>query len=615
MTTHGDPAIETGSPAVAARTGTEEAGEDPSGPSGDGLPAALTALRAAIGAARFPLALPSAEAARHVGASLTAQLDDYLLPRLARLDAPLLVVVGGSTGAGKSTLVNSLVQARVSAAGVLRPTTRSPVLVCNPADSGWFRQGELLPGLSRTNEPGEDPGTLQLVTAPALPAGLAFLDAPDIDSVVDANRALAGQLLAAADLWLFVTTAARYADAVPWELLHTARARGVVIAMVLDRVPAEATDEVAAHLAEMLAAQGLGAAPLFVLPETWVDGQGLLPDKVTEPLSTWFSRLAADAGARTAVVRQTLDGALAALGPAVAGLADAADEQGAAADALDERVVAAYQGAERTVEQGFKDGRLLRGEVLARWQELVGTGEFFRTLEARIGRLRDRLVAAVTGRPAPAVELRDAIESQLVTLLHGVAAEAAENAYTGWRAHPAGAALLDPPLAHPGTDFPDRAERLVRDWQRGVLELVRAEGADRRFVARTAAYAVNATGLAVMIAVFASTAFVPTGLEVATGAGTTVAGQAVLQAIFGDQAVRTLAAKARGDLLARVRELLDAEATRFLSRTATARPATDTGDALRAAAERVEQDRRRSGLAAAGAAALPSALAPEGEAR
>ena len=39
-----------------------------------------------------------------------------------------------------------------------------------------------------------------------------MLDAPDIDSVVQ-NRQLASQLLAAADLWLFVTSAARYADA------------------------------------------------------------------------------------------------------------------------------------------------------------------------------------------------------------------------------------------------------------------------------------------------------------------------------------------------------------------------------------------------------------------
>ncbi|MFI6265722.1 ABC transporter [Micromonospora sp. NPDC051006] len=597
MTTHGDPATQSGAPAVAARTGPPDDAEDPPATTGDDtLPAALEGLRAAIGATSFPLSLPSAEPARRTAAGLTDQLDDYLLPRLTRLDAPLLVVVGGSTGAGKSTLVNSLVQARVSAAGVLRPTTRSPVLVCSPADSSWFRQGELLPGLTRTNEPSEDPGTLQLVTAPALPPGLAFLDAPDIDSVVDANRALAGQLLAAADLWLFVTTAARYADAVPWELLRSARSRGAVIAMVLDRVPAEASDEIAAHLSEMLAEQGLGQAPLFVLPETWVDGQGLLPGRVTAPLADWFARLAADADARAAVVRQTLDGALAAVHPAIEGLADAADEQVETADALDERVQAAYRGAHRTVEQGLTDGRLLRGEVLARWQEFVGTGEFFRTLEARIGRLRDRLIAAVTGRPAPAAELRTAIESQLVTLLRGVAAEAAENAYTGWKAHPAGAALLEPGLAHPGDDLPERAERLVREWQRGVLDLVRAEGGDKRFVARTAAYAVNATGLAVMIAVFASTAFIPTGLEVATGAGTTVAAQAVLQAIFGDQAVRTLANKARVDLLDRVRTLLDEEAARYLARTEAARPGPETADALRRAATRVEIARHRSGL-------------------
>ncbi|RKF27433.1 ABC transporter [Micromonospora globbae] len=602
MTTHGDPATQPGAPDVAARTGPPDA-EDPPATAGDeSLPGALTALRAAIGAALFPLALPSAEAARRAADGLTAQLDDYLLPRLARLDAPLLVVVGGSTGAGKSTLVNSLVKARVSAAGVLRPTTRSPVLVCSPADSSWFRQGELLPGLTRTNEPSEDPRTLQLVAAPALPPGLAFLDAPDIDSVVDANRALAGQLLAAADLWLFVTTAARYADAVPWELLRSARARGTVIAMVLDRVPPEATDEITAHLSEMLAEQGLGQAPLFVLPETWVDGQGLLPERVTAPMADWFARLAADAGARAAVVRQTLDGALAALHPAVEGLADAAEEQLTAADALDERVRAAYRSAHRTVEQGLSDGRLLRGEVLARWQEFVGTGEFFRTLEARIGRLRDRVVAAFTGRPAPAAELRTAIESQLVTLLRGVAAEAAEQAYTGWKAHPAGAALLEPDLAHPGADLPARAERLVRDWQRGVLDLVRKEGGDKRFVARTAAYAVNATGLAVMIAVFASTAFIPTGLEVATGAGTTVAAQAVLQAIFGDQAVRTLATRARADLLERVRSLLDDEAGRYLALSAAARPGPETAEALRTAAGRVETARRRSRLTGGGSA-------------
>ncbi|WP_442932340.1 ABC transporter [Micromonospora sp. NBC_01699] len=561
---------------------------------------ALAHLRTVIAETAYPLVLPSADEARQVGAAIAAQLDDYLLPRLARLDAPLLVVVGGSTGAGKSTLVNSLVQARVSATGVLRPTTRAPVLVCNPGDLAWFRQGDLLPGLTRTGDASDDPGTLQLIAAPALPPGLAFLDAPDIDSVVDANRALATQLLAAADLWLFVTTAARYADAVPWELLRTARLRGTVIALVLDRVPFGAADEVADHLTEMLTEQRLGAAPLFVLPETPVDGQGLLPERYTAALRGWFARLAGDADARATVVRQTLDGALSALRPAVESLAGAADDQAATADDLAERAHAAYRGARRTVENGLSDGRLLRGEVLNRWQEFVGTGELFRTLEARIGRLRDRVVAAVTGRPAPGRQLQHAIESQLVNLLRGVAAEAAEGAYNAWHTHPSGAALLTPELGRPGTDLPDRAERLIRDWQRGVLDLVRAEAGDKRFVARTAAYAVNAMGLAVMVAVFASTAFIPTGLEVAAAGGTTVAAQKVLEAIFGDQAIRTLAARARRDLLALVDKLLEEELARYLDQLDTVEVGAEPGARLRAAGATVEVARARTALTTGG---------------
>ncbi|WP_189080005.1 GTPase domain-containing protein [Mangrovihabitans endophyticus] len=562
------------------------------------LAEALSRLRATIGGTTYPLAMPSADEARRVGTALVSQLDDYLLPRLARLDAPLLVVVGGSTGAGKSTLVNSLVRAPVSAAGVLRPTTRSPVLVSHPDDLPWFRQGELLPGLTRITESSTDPRTLQLVPAPALGSGLAFLDAPDIDSVVDRNRALAAQLLAAADLWLFVTTAARYADAVPWELLTTARLRGTVIALVLDRVPAEAAGEVSAHLGEMLAAHDMSAAPLFVMPETHLEAQGLLPDDVTAPLRDWFAQLAVDASARAAVVRQTLDGALAALQPTVEGLAEAADEQSRAAAALQERVIAAYRTARRTIEQGLQDGRLLRGEVLARWQEFIGTGEFLRTLESRVGQVRDRLVAALTGRPAPGRNLQDALESQLVTLIRGVCADASEQAWQAWQAHPAGVALLEPALQRPAPDLPDRAERLVRDWQQWVLELVRAEAGDRRVVARGAAYAVNGAGLAVMIAVFTSTAFIPTGAEVAVGAGTTVAAQKVLEAIFGDQAIRTLAGRARENLMERITDLLNAEAARYTERAAAAGLDADPGAGLRHAATAVERAREELALTA-----------------
>ena len=87
---------------------------------------ALTALREALTSIELSLPLDSAARGAEVHDELLGQIDDYLLPRLARLDAPLLVVLGGSTGAGKSTITNSLVGADVSLAGVLRPSTTHP---------------------------------------------------------------------------------------------------------------------------------------------------------------------------------------------------------------------------------------------------------------------------------------------------------------------------------------------------------------------------------------------------------------------------------------------------------------------------------------------------------
>jgi GTPase SAR1 family protein len=216
----------------------------------------LVQLREALESARLPLDVPDAEPARKARSEMIDQLEDYVLPRLIQIDAPLLTVVGGSTGAGKSTLVNSLVGERVTETGVLRPTTRSPVLVHNPADADWFDKARILPDLERTTRASADPGALQLVASEAIPPGLAVLDAPDIDSVEEQNRTLAAQLLGAADLWLFVTSAARYADQVPWDFLKQAADRSAAVAIVLDRTQPSAITEVSAHLARMLTARG-----------------------------------------------------------------------------------------------------------------------------------------------------------------------------------------------------------------------------------------------------------------------------------------------------------------------------------------------------------------------
>jgi energy-coupling factor transporter ATP-binding protein EcfA2 len=526
------------------------------------LPAALARLRDDLHALRLGLVLPGAEEVRRTRDDLVGQVDDYLLPRLAQMDAPALIVVGGSTGAGKSTLLNSLVGSVVSPAGVLRPTTLAPVLAFHPDDLPWFEGARILPGLPRASGDGQ-PGTLQLAPTEALPQGLALLDSPDIDSVLAENRALAGQLLAAADGWLFVTTAARYADAVPWGFLRAARDRGTALSLVLNRVPEDASREVPAHLRRMLADEGLPEADVLVVPETPLE-DGLLPPWALAPARAWLDDLAADAQARAALVRRTLRGALASLPARAAVVEAAAVQQLSAAAELRAEADAAYAAAGREVEAALRSGSLLRGEVLARWHEVVGTGDMMRALESRVGWARDRLKSLLTGKPAADDELREAVENRVEAVVRAAAERAAERTARAWRDRAAGKALLDGAtgLDRASAELEAAAEAEVRAWQGVVFDLVREEGGSKRATARLASLGVNGAGLTVMLAVFAQTGGL-TGAEVVVAGGTSAVAQKVLEAIFGDQAVRTLAAQAREDLFARVDRLLRDDAARF----------------------------------------------------
>ncbi|HEY1486081.1 MAG TPA: ABC transporter, partial [Micromonosporaceae bacterium] len=301
----------------------------------------------------------------------------------------------------------------------------------------------------------------------------------------------------------------------------------------------------------------------------------------------WLARLAGDAAARSAVIRTTLIGALRQIVVQVQALAAATDEQVGALGRLRGAVTVAYDGALDGIDDGIRDGTLLRGEVLARWQEFVGTGDLMRALQARFGRMRDAIGAAITGRPRPGRAFEHALTAGLSALIQSQIATAAEAVTTAWRADPAGAALLTEDLARSAEDVAASTDRTIRDWQRGVLDLVREQGADKRRLARVAAYTVNATGLLVMIAVFASTAFIPTGAEIGVAAGTTLAAQKLLEAMFGEDALRQLAGVAREDLLARVRVLLDADAARFMDAGAAANLDTDQPQRLRTAAHAV----------------------------
>jgi hypothetical protein len=572
------------------------------------LESALAELRAAVVPVNLPLPLPGADEQRKVAEEIIRQLDDYILPRLATIDAPLLAVVGGSTGAGKSTLVNSLVGRQVSAPGVIRPTTRAPVLVHHSSDARWFTDDRILPGLARSTGASKDSRSLLLVTEDSIPPGLALLDAPDIDSVVVENRQLAAQLLAAADLWLFVTSAARYADAVPWGFLRAAAERSAAVAVVLDRVPPRAMTEVPPHLGQLMSERGLGDSPLFAVPETTVDSEGLLPASAIQPIRGWLAALAADQASRAKVVHQTLDGAIGALAARAPALADSIDEQLEVIEQLRAEVDRSYSEAVRTVGVQTADGTLLRGEVLARWHEFVGTGEFFRALEQKVSWLRDRLMAALRGEPAGARNLKVAVESGLESLLREEAAAAAERAEASWRANAAGRALIeraDIDLSRSSEDFDRRATRAIRDWQGAVLDLVADEGMTKRSRARFYALGINGIGVALMIVVFAHTGGL-VGAEIGVAGGTAVLAQRILEAVFGDQAIRRLAQTAKDDLDARVQALLAEELVRYHKILDGLAVDSEHSERLRAAASAVESA-RVGGLPATEAAetALP----------
>jgi hypothetical protein len=510
------------------------------------LGAALCALREVVAAARFPLGQAEAKPARDAARALREQLDDYLIPRVSRLDAPVLAVVGGSTGAGKSTLVNSLVRAPVSQSGVLRPTTRGPVLVCHAADSAWFGGRDLLSGLTRGSVPAE--GTLQIVSSPVLQPGLALLDAPDIDSVVTSNRELAAEVLAAADLWLFVTTAARYADAVPWEVLRGARDRGTVVAVVLDRVPLDVRDDLAADLRRLLSEQGLPTAELFVVEESTPDSQGLLPAEQVAPIVTFLTQLAASEVRRRAVTRHTLLGAVSAAATTAADvLATAGADQLGAATALIAVPEAAYRRATSTVEEQLDRGAVLRGDAYGKLLRSIDSGE--------LGRLLAAAKDPGRARPSPSKDpgrgLRAAVLGSLSALLVEADTQAREVIADIWRRYPDGPALL----GEPAWDTADAARELVAEWQGWLQSQVRQAAPSPRTPVRG-----TVTTATALLALLAAVAPPPPAV---TGDG---AVPATLRRVLSIPAVAGFGERARAELVARARVHLSGAAQRWVAR-------------------------------------------------
>lgn len=245
-----------------------------------------------------------------------------------------VVAFAGSTGAGKSTLFNSVVGEDVAKTGVLRPTTSEPLAAI------WQETPEtvaLLEWLGVTRWHVVSGGAEAL-------ADLVLIDLPDHDSTQSSHRAHVDHFVERVDLMVWVLDPQKYADALVHEqyLRRFSRHDDVTVVVLnqVDRLTVADASACLAHLRRLVADDGLTDA--VVLATSNRSGEGL-PDLAERILTavagrrTALARLAADAAAAA----DTLAAAAEDPGTPVAGVGDLARLTDALTDAAGAPVIAA----------------------------------------------------------------------------------------------------------------------------------------------------------------------------------------------------------------------------------------------------------------------------------
>ncbi|HET9085245.1 MAG TPA: GTPase [Candidatus Limnocylindrales bacterium] len=540
-------------------------------------------------AARRLATQPRSEAAVTRASRLADHLAGHVRVRAASLDAPLLVVLVGPTGAGKSTVFNTIAGRAASETGVLRPTTRVAVVLLHPEDREGLAEGTF----ARVPPP-----LIRFVEDSTIERGLVLVDAPDIDSIEHANRDLTDRLIEAADLALFVTTATRYADRVPWAVLDRVRERGLPLQVIVNRMPPDPSDqaEILADVRRLLTEAGLDEAQagvedapareIVTVPEGALDpaGDRLAADAIAPVLSE-IARLRADRDARIALAARALTGSLTGLGESIDQIADDAEHESIDVEALRRIADRAYETALEGLRHEIARGSFLREEALRQWQTFVGADQMTRFFSEGIGRIRGAIVAVLRPATAPVAEVRAATTEDLTAVARLQAAEAARRTATSWSETAVASRVLaeQPELWVPSADFDRRLEGRIERWIEGITEEIQARGRPKRMLARGAAVGVNAMGTGVMLATFIHTGGL-TGAELGVAAATAFLNQKVLAALFGEAAMVELVAHAKQRLDEALTTTFEEERARFDALLPEAGVLTALAAELRAAA-------------------------------
>jgi hypothetical protein len=238
----------------------------------------------------------------------------------------------------------------------------------------------------------------------------------------------------------------------------------------------------------------------------------------------------------------------------------------------------------------LEDGTLIRGEVVSRWQDFVGTGQLLQVLAESTSKIRRWLRTVFGGSPKVEQVEREA-RSELVDAVVRRTDLAATAAAGAWELDTAGAELLAETsgvLWRHAPETPGRAERAIADWLGYLTKLIEEEGGDRKRLAQVASYGVNAAAVTVLLGVFVHTGGL-TGAELGVTASAAAAQQKVLEHVFGSAAARTLIAKAKERLYQALHGVLHTDGARFYELTAERSVTRESGERVRELAARVQQ--------------------------